>query len=446
MIQFNIFHKHYSAGREYTVIRQEGDNLLKVGSFLSQPFRAHGNMTYTQEPMEQVLCDVILGLQLYNIRHRQEQVVYEITARYPASRYSSATFDLVRSLIAGLEKQGNSVSIQQEDREPDNLKNNTNTEGALFDMDNGYEIHCPSFSEYAGRKHSAESGSNGQSAHYRRNALDFAHPVDSQIIRILDNPTVNQVFSKLVDLSTDMNYGLMLSTGIRMDNQPSEIAAALKKCASVLNIPVPYTVISSALAGLNAATVGTDGANCIAVSSLLKALMNQDELIFVLGHECGHIALGHVLYHTVMSTVRNIADLIPLVGHGVYQLIAWPLMAWYRRSEISADRAGLLCCGDIDVACRALLKLESGFMNVEDITVEDYIQNTSHQLERSFLGKYQELLHEHPILAKRMEALRLFAQSEKYYRLSGKPVPQGITLISDQKLDEQTEKIIQIMK
>ncbi len=443
MIQLNISHGHNSAGAEHTVIQQEGDNPLKVGSFLSQPFRVQGNVTYTQETMDQVLCDVILGMQLYNIQHRQEQSVYEITARYPASRYSSASFDLVRSLIVGLEKQGNPVYIQEDSRS-DKLSNITNIEGV--NMDNGYEIHCISFSEYADRKKSAESGPNGQSAYYRRSALDFAHPVDSKIIQILDNPTVNQVFSKLVDLSTDMNYGLMLSTGIRMDNQPSEIAVSLKKCASVLNIPVPYTVVSSALAGLNAATVGTDGANCIAVSSLLKALMNQDELTFVLGHECGHIALGHVLYHTVMSTVRNIADLIPVIGHSVYQLIAWPLMAWHRRSEISADRAGLLCCGDVDVACRALLKLESGFMNVGDIAVEDYIQNTSHQLERSFLGKYQELLHEHPILAKRMEALRLFARSEKYYRLSGKPVPQNISLISDQKLDEQTEKIIQVMK
>lgn len=433
-----------SKQRACTIIEQHGDTALRVSVFLDQPFQVCGNTTYAYEPMAQVLTDLLLGIQLYNFQHSDAELL-DVTAEYTKSEDKSASFELVQSLITHAEKSGHHIAFSEVRGEEKNTKSFDN-EGVCFSVSGGYEVKCLSFSEFADKKTGkANGGAHLQMDHSRRRAMDFAHPVDAKIIRVLDSPVVNQAFSKLVNLSTDMNYGLMMSTGIRLDDQPSEAAEALHKCASVLGIPVPYTVVSSSVPGLNAVTVGTDGANCIAVSSLMKALMSQDELTFVLGHECGHITLGHVLYHTVLSTVRSAAELIPLVGHSVYQLIAWPLMAWYRRSEISADRAGLLCCGDINVACKTLLKLECGFMDADGLDVEDYISNTNRQLKQSFLGRYQELLHEHPILAKRMEALRLFAQSEKYYRLSSKPIPEGAALISDSELDSRTEKIVQVM-
>lgn len=312
-------------------------------------------------------------------------------------------------------------------------------------MEKGYEINFISFSDYLSNNGKAKENNITTDASFREKALDFAHPVDAKIIRALDNPIVNQAFSQFVKLSTDLNYGLMLSTGIRQDNQDSEVASVVYKCAEVLGIEVPYTVVSSSVPGLNAMTVGTDGENCIALSGLMKALMDKNELTFVIGHECGHIALGHVLYHTVMNTVRTTAELIPVVGHGVYTLVAWPLMAWYRRSEISADRAGLLCCGSVDVACKTLLRLECGFIDTSELNVDEYVLNTNQTLQNSVLGRYKELLHEHPILAKRIEALRLFAQSEKYYRISGKRVTEEMSLISDNELDQRTEMIIRVM-
>ena len=437
MIRLQISTGFDSQHKVCTVIKQFDHSPFRIGNFLECPFAVCGNKTFAYESVEEVLLDLLLGIQLYNLQYGESMLLNILVE---SEKSEEQSFEMAKSMISYAEKSGHKVFFEKK-----SVLNDEALEGDSY-MDSGYEVKCLSFADYSKKKtNSTDKNAEYHEIHHGKKVLDFAHPVDAKIIRVLDSPVVNQVFSKIVNLSTDMNYGLMLSTGIRLDNQPSEVADILRNCASILHIAVPYTVVSSSVPGLNAITVGSDDENCIAVSSLMKALMNKDELAFVLGHECGHIALGHVLYHTVMSTVRNVAELIPLVGHSVYQLVAWPLMAWYRRSEISADRAGLLCCGDVDIACKTLLKLECGFMNADDLDVNEYISNTNRQLKHSLLGKYQELLHEHPILAKRMEALQLFARSEKYFQLSGKKVPEGVIPISDKELENRTEQIIPVM-
>lgn len=302
-----------------------------------------------------------------------------------------------------------------------------------------YELECPSFDAFLQGHEKIQRTEDSRS-----NALEFAHPMDVNIIRILDSPLVNKAFSGLVDVTVDAQYGLVLSTGLRVDNQESGLGGIVRDCAKALGINVPYTVISSSIAGLNAKTIGTDEFVYIAISSLMQRMFEDDELRFVIGHECGHIALGHVLYHTVVNTLSSFSQLIPVVGPAVYQMTAWPLKAWSRRSEISADRAGLYCCGDVNIACRTLLRLEAGFTSVGAFDVQEYIHNTNDRLRHSQIGHLAELFDQHPIIAKRMEALLVFANSEKYYRLTGKTPPTSAILYDDAELDRRTEQIVSV--
>lgn len=428
-------------GRVCTVVLQNGGSPLRISVFLDQPFSVSGNILYVYESLARVLTNIMLGVQLYNFQHGGAEVTLNISAVFTQAETEQPDYSMVETMVQHASKGGHTVTVSIK-----NIEKMIELDGSELLMKSEYEVRCLSFSEFIDQKKGKnKEHAKLQSTTGRAKAIDFAHPVDSKIIQLLDNPLVNNVFSKLVNLSTDMDYGLMLSTGIRMDSKHGDVFEALSKCSEVLGIPIPYTVISSSVPGMNACTLGTDGDNCIAIGSLLKALLDQKEMTFVLGHECGHIALGHVLYHSVMATIHNMSDLIPKVGHSIYQMVAWPLLAWHRRSEISADRAGLLCCEDVEAACRTLMKLEGGFMNLDDFSVDEYIGNTNQQLKNSVLGRFQELRYEHPILAKRMEALKLFSQSEKYYRLRGVPVPEGMQLLSDSELDRLTEKIIQVM-
>lgn len=303
-----------------------------------------------------------------------------------------------------------------------------------------FNLDTPSFEEFLMDNAYIERADSARS-----DALDFAHPVDAGIIRILNSPLVNKAVSAFLDVTIDAQYGMMLSTGLRIDNQDSPMADIVKHCARTLKIQIPYTITSSSITGLNAVTVGTDNYVYIAISSLLQKMFDEDEMKFVIGHECGHITLGHAMYHTVVATCGNLSQLIPVLGPTIYQLVSWPLKAWSRRSEISADRAGLLCCGDVRTACRTLLRLEAGFLPVESFDVDEYIANTSRQIQNSQLGYLSELFAEHPILAKRMEALQVFANSEKYYRITGKTPEEGIELYSDEELNRRTEQIVSVL-
>ena len=49
------------------------------------------------------------------------------------------------------------------------------------------------------------------------------------------------------------------------------------------------------------------------------------------------------------------------------------LASWSRRGEITCDRAGLLCCGSLEVALTAMLKLVVGHKLSETLDVEEYV-------------------------------------------------------------------------
>ncbi len=447
MLQITIVEEEQPDGKPITLFGQSGKEPVRANLFLENGCFVRDGVTCVRCTAKDALADVLLGVQLYNIRCRKEPLRLRIRAAVNTRAAPVRCTDRVlgqivrRSVEGGQEVRVRDIRGKEGRSWAEFLRKSGRGEEKVEMSSTNYEIPCPSFEDFL-----KENGKPTKKEDSRAGALDFAHPVDAGIIRVLDTPAVNKVFASIVDLSVDASYGLTLSTGIRVDESDPELSAVLRHCAGTLKIGVPYTVISSSVKGINAMTVGTDEFNYIAVGSLMKAILDKEEMEFVLGHECGHIALGHVLYHTVVSTARNVSELLPVIGPAVYQAVAWPLKAWSRRSEISADRAGLLCCRDRNVACRTLLKLEAGFMNVDDIKIDDYISDTNQSIRRSQIGWMKELMADHPILAKRMEAIRLFADSEKYYRLSGLTPPEGHTLLTDAQLEKETERIVKVAK
>ncbi len=292
-----------------------------------------------------------------------------------------------------------------------------------------------------------KSGSSASVSKYaRNNILNFAHPVDATIIKTLDNPAINTVFNKVVQTSIDATWGLSLATGIHIgpDTYP-ELYEIVVECADALGIPIPYVIISDQVRGINACTAGTNQFAFIAISSMLPLVLSRDELKFVIGHECGHLALGHVVYHTAVSMVGSATSLIPVVGDVISKTVTFPLNAWSRRSEISADRAGLVCCGDINIATRSLLKLEAGVMKVDRIDIDNYVAESENILNNSLLGKFGEIIMSHPIIPKRIKALKLFNDSAVYAEATGYVPAAGNSLLTREKLSAETEKIIEIM-
>lgn len=106
---------------------------------------------------------------------------------------------------------------------------------------------------------------------------------------------------------------------------------------------------------INACTIGSDNPIVIINSGLID-LCSEDEILFIIGHECGHIKSNHMLYHMMARFANSAIDKIPF-GDIAAAPIKLALYHWDRMSEFTADRAGLLCCQNPEAAVSAFVKM-----------------------------------------------------------------------------------------
>ena len=107
-------------------------------------------------------------------------------------------------------------------------------------------------------------------------------------------------------------------------------------------------------------------------------LFTEAEMAFVLGHELGHMACGHKPYHMILETFY-----MPFVNDAAFKawasIIKLPLLEWYRISDYTADRMGLLCCQDINSALSTMIK-KAGLPKkcYSSIKIESFIEQARH--------------------------------------------------------------------
>lgn len=273
---------------------------------------------------------------------------------------------------------------------------------------------------------------------------DYALPLDSTITNFFDNPVINSVFKQYVEMGADSRWGSVVASGVEInDHNYPEMNKLVEECVETLNIHRPYVIISSAVPGCNACTFGSDEEPYIALSSLLIKTLSPTQLKFVIGHECGHVAMGHMVCHTAINMTTIFAKKTPIIGDIIEKVGTAPLNVWGRRTEISADRAGLICCRNLEAAQRALIQIELPFMDVSEIDISEYIVNSEKYLKKGILRKATEFEEAHPILPKRIKALEVFSNSEKYYRIISQNTSED--LLSDRDLDREIEKIIKVL-
>lgn len=275
----------------------------------------------------------------------------------------------------------------------------------------------------------------------------YAHPIDGWIVNALNAMSIKTAIENVIDSIVSFSFERDLAQGVFLDHESfPELFEILSRCSKKLQIPIPHAVASHDPSLFNAHTAGTDNYAFIVISAGICRHYTNEEASFVIGHECGHIAASHMPYHTIVSSLgTGLSGLLGPLGGLIQSGLSVPLSAWSRRSEITADRAGLLCCGDLKTAEYALLKLVVGLVDLDNIDIEDYLNKSKMiQKHHSKTGKLGELFLTHPLIPRRIEALRLFAQSELYYSLTGKPIPSGVKLLSQDELNRRVENIIKL--
>ncbi len=172
---------------------------------------------------------------------------------------------------------------------------------------------------------------------------------------------------------------------------------------------------------LNAYAFGILPPKVVVLNSALLEVMDADEMRFVLGHELGHVRLGHTWLNSLVGGMAGIPS--PL---GASALLSMAFLWWNRACEYSADRAGMLACGEPHKALSALIKLEAG---PAVFTRADGSAELAEALERALrvidaeddhaLSHLEEAFGTHPMMIKRIQQLRSYAASNEYHRLQG---------------------------
>src|SRR5207253_1231343 len=173
----------------------------------------------------------------------------------------------------------------------------------------------------------------------------------------------------------------------------------------------------------NAFAIGMEK-HTIVVTSGLVELLNEDELRGVLGHELGHIKSGHMLYRT-MALFLAVVGLIAVRNLPFLSLITealrYALYDWYRKSELSADRAGLLVTQDADMSVRILLKLAAGPVGAAHTLSEEEFLKQADEFEDmgssvldAFYAFEMMRFQTHPFPALRAREINRWSQTEEY--------------------------------
>jgi Zn-dependent protease with chaperone function len=265
------------------------------------------------------------------------------------------------------------------------------------------------FGEYVSRRKSGYVGDRGGD-HY-------AYSGDLKMLKTMRTlKPIELAVASTVRLGKGVVSGDLLGTSVKVGpNQYPRVYQIARSCADTLGIPMPMVFVQGRIDSVNAYTMGTDKESVIVLHSVTVDYLSDDELKFVIGHECGHIQNGHMVYLTAMRILAQMATAV--LGWFVQPaLIA--LQGWSRAAEITCDRAGLLCCGDVEIAQRSFLKLVAGSQTLfEQLNVDQFLDQLREG--REGIGRAAELTKSHPYLTKRIEAIRLFAESDVFRKSIG---------------------------
>jgi Zn-dependent protease with chaperone function len=197
---------------------------------------------------------------------------------------------------------------------------------------------------------------------------------------------------------------------VTLQSEP-ELANLVNNCAARLGSGSFSTFIAPGNT-LNAYTFGLVEPQVVVVYAGVLRIVDADELRFIIGHELGHMRLGHTWLNSLMGGMSGIPSPY-LAAIVLYFSFRW----WNRACEYSADRAGLLACGKPEKAVSALIKIAGGSYAARSAEGRQQALYRIEAEDDHLENNLREMISTHPMMGRRLEALRKYAVSQEYQRL-----------------------------
>ncbi|MEO3768085.1 M48 family metallopeptidase [Streptomyces sp. B8F3] len=253
----------------------------------------------------------------------------------------------------------------------------------------------------------------------------YEHPADrSALVSLRKLTGFDKVFKAISGMLPERSLRLLfLSDSVRVgDQQFQHLHDMLRDACYILDLDkVPQMYVKQDPQP-NAMCIGMDEPIIVVTTGLVE-LLDEEEMRAVVGHEVGHALSGHSVYRTIMLFLTNLAlalAWIPLGALAIRAIIA-ALLEWFRKSELSADRAGLLVGQDLEASMRGLMKLAGG-NHLHQMNVDAFLQQAEEydkggDVRDSVLKILNVLPRSHPFTTIRAAELKKWSESRDYQRI-----------------------------
>lgn len=253
-------------------------------------------------------------------------------------------------------------------------------------------------------------------------STSWEHPADRAALHTLRAiPGFDDVVRKSAGFFGERGLRhLFLANAVRTGpTQHPRLHALLREACAALDvseIPDLYVTLSPVV---NATAVGFERPFIVVNTEVMERL-SEDEQRFVLAHEVGHIASGHMVYRTVAIIVSMVGfSALPFLAGLALAPFHLALLEWSRKAELSCDRAALLAVQDTTLAMRSFFKLAGG---ADDGDLDAFLQQAAEYESEgsawdSLLKAINTALREHPFNTVRAAELQRWVASGAYARI-----------------------------
>ncbi|MCR5662160.1 MAG: DUF4011 domain-containing protein, partial [bacterium] len=218
---------------------------------------------------------------------------------------------------------------------------------------------------------------------------------------------------------TDLRQELMRDSLRLSERSAPDVHLAMKQALANMRCSIPYEIYQTS-GESNAASCLTPEMALIALVGQTLTLLDDKTKISIIGHE-----LGHSLLHAsadmlrFRSFLRDKLDNLEQMPKDQAAAFALNYFGLLMSQEITADRAGLLACRDLNQMLKLSMIMTTG-LPAQSLNwdIEAYMEQCQEYLKQSKTSGVQDM-SSHPANAIRACALKLYWESDFFHKQTG---------------------------
>lgn len=255
---------------------------------------------------------------------------------------------------------------------------------------------------------------------YTIDPKSWEHPADKAALAALRAaPGLDDIVKFVFGMTSERAIRLLhVASAARVTGeQYPKVFRMLERIVDVFDWPYRPDVFVAQSPFFNAGVYGVDQPFIVLNSSIAQRL-DERELECVLAHEMGHVMSGHAVYKTLLWMLLNVsANLVPGASLVILPIVA-ALREWDRKSELTADRAGLLATQVEEPNYTLLMKMAGGD-DLSQLNINEFFaQAREYEDSKGLLDGIHKLFNtvweSHPFPVIRLQELRSWAASGQY--------------------------------